>query len=68
VAGVPEDPIVHLRLDLSQHEGTVFGRFLLQGATDRAFTGWVGLNAAVDVALGTERQRHEFHDTDGRRS
>jgi hypothetical protein len=46
------DRAVHLELDLMvAPEGPLTGRVTLAGAPPKAFTGWIGLTAAIDGML-----------------
>jgi hypothetical protein len=42
---------VHVHLDLARQGGTLTGRLYIEGEAARVFTGWIGLNAAIDELL-----------------
>ncbi len=44
-------PTVHLRLDVARRGGTLTGRVGVDDGPARPFTGWIGLNAAVERLL-----------------
>ena len=51
------EPTVHLRLDVALSRGTLTGQVAVEGAEPQPFTGWIGLNAAIDNLLVDEARK-----------
>ncbi len=48
------EPTVHLHLDVALSRGTLTGQIGVEGGAPQPFTGWIGLNAAIDDLLAAE--------------
>lgn len=57
------EPTVHLHLDVGWSHGTLTGQVGVEGAPSQPFTGWIGLNAAIDNLLVGD-QRDEAIDAE----
>ncbi len=45
---------LHLHLDVALSQGTLTGQVGVAGDAPQPFTGWIGLNAAIDNLLVSE--------------
>lgn len=50
-ADLPGDRVVHMQLDVARRGTTLTGQVNVDGVPAKHFTGWIGLNAAIDGLL-----------------
>jgi hypothetical protein len=58
-AGVQDEAVTRVVIDLERRENPIGGTVRAASEPARPFVGWMGLLAALEAALGTERRSGE---------